>query len=94
MKEYDNLRGVVHYHAVNIMTKRNNAPIPKSDENLDQIGGAKVFRKIDLKTGFLQGRMKPEALETLRSLPNSDILVSHDACGRLLRPGDVSNFNA
>jgi hypothetical protein len=37
------LRGVVDYRALNRITKRNNAPLPRSDEMFDRLGGARVF---------------------------------------------------
>lgn len=58
VKENDKLRGVVDYRALNRITKRNNAPIPRSDEMFDRIGGAKVFSRLDLKTGFHQIRVR------------------------------------
>lgn len=63
VKEEDKLRGVVDYRALNRITKRNNAPIPRSDEMFDRIGGARVFSRLDLKTGFHQIRMKPGDVE-------------------------------
>jgi len=58
VKEGDKLRGVVDYRALNRITKRNNAPIPRSDEMFDRIGGAKFFSRLDLKTGFHQIRVR------------------------------------
>lgn len=58
VKEADKLRGVVDYRALNRITKKNNTPIPRSDEMFDRIGGAVFFSKIDLKTGFHQIRVK------------------------------------
>ncbi len=64
VKEKDKpLRGVVDYRALNRITKRNNAPLPRSDEMFDMLGDAKVFSKMDLKTGFHQIRVKPEDIE-------------------------------
>ncbi len=57
------LRGVVDYRGLNRITKRNNAPLPRSDEMFDMLGDAKVFSKMDLKTGFHQIRVKPEDIE-------------------------------
>ena len=57
MKEKDKpLRGVVDYRKINRITKRNNAPLPRSDEMFDILGDSKVFSKMDLKTGFHQIR--------------------------------------
>ena len=57
------MRGVVDYRALNRITKRNNTPLPRSDEMFDRIGEAKFFSKMDLKTGFHQIRMRPEDIE-------------------------------
>lgn len=57
------LRGVVDYRALNRITKRNNAPLPRSDEMFDLLGEATVFSKMDLKTGFHQIRVKPTDIE-------------------------------
>jgi Reverse transcriptase (RNA-dependent DNA polymerase) len=57
------LRGVVDYRALNRIKKRNNAPLPGSDEMFDRLGGAKVFSKLDLKTGFHQIRLRPGDIE-------------------------------
>ena len=57
------LRGVVDYRALNRITKRNNAPLPRSDEMFDLIGEAKVFSRMDLKTGFHQIRVREKDIE-------------------------------
>jgi len=57
------LRGVVDYRALNRITKRNNAPLPRSDEMFDLLGEAKVFSKMDLKTGFHQIRVRDKDIE-------------------------------
>jgi hypothetical protein len=59
------LRGVVDYRALNRITKRNNAPLPRSDEIFDRLGGARVFSKLYLKTGFHQIRIRPEDIEKI-----------------------------
>ena len=63
VKEEDKLRGVVDYRALNRITKKNNAPIPRSDEMFDRLEGAKVFSRLDMKTGFHQIRMKSDDIE-------------------------------
>ena len=57
------LRAVVDYRALNRITKKNNAPLPRADEMFDRIGGCKYFTKMDLKTGFHQIRVKAEDIE-------------------------------
>lgn len=58
-REEDKLIGVVDYRALSRITKKNNAPIPRTEEILDRIGGAKVFSRLHFKTGFHQVRMNP-----------------------------------
>jgi Reverse transcriptase (RNA-dependent DNA polymerase) len=53
----------VDYRALNRITKRNNDPLPRSDEIFDQLGGARVFSKLNLKSGFHQVRIRPEKIE-------------------------------
>ena len=57
------LRGVVDYRGLNRITKRNNAPIPRSDEMFDTLGEARVFSRMDMKTGFHQIRVKARDIE-------------------------------
>ena len=57
------LRGVADYRSLNRITKRNNAPLPTSDEMFDRLGGATVFSNHDLKTGSHQIRVRPDDIE-------------------------------
>jgi len=63
VKEPDKLRGVVDYRALNLITKKNSTPLPRTDEMFDRIGEARIFSKMDLKTGFHQIRVRPEDVE-------------------------------
>ena len=57
------LRGAVDFRALNRITKRNNSPLPRSDEMIDMLEDANVFSKMDLKTGLHQIRVKTENIE-------------------------------
>jgi hypothetical protein len=44
----------VDYHSLNEVTIKNKYPLPRIDELFDQLKGACVFSKIDLKSGYHQ----------------------------------------
>jgi hypothetical protein len=56
-KKDGSMRLCVDYRALNAVTVKNSYPLPKIDELLDRLHGAKVFSKMDLAQGYHQVRV-------------------------------------
>ena len=57
-KKGGTLRLCVDYRQLNKMTVKKKYPLPKIDDLFDQLKGASVFSKIDLRSGYHQLRIK------------------------------------
>ena len=57
-KKDGTLRLCVDYRQLNKMTVKNKYPLPRIDDLFDQLKGASVFLKIDLRSGYHQLRIK------------------------------------
>ena len=57
-KKYGRLRLCIDYRQLKKFTVKNKYPLPRIDDLFDQMRGAKVFSKIDLRSGYHQVRIK------------------------------------
>jgi hypothetical protein len=49
----------VDYRTLNDVTVKNKYPLPRIEDLFDQMRGAKVFSKIDLRSGYHQMKIRP-----------------------------------
>jgi hypothetical protein len=58
-KKDGSLKLCVDYRPLNAVTIKNKYPLPRIDVLFDQLAGAKVFSKIDLRSGYHQIKIRP-----------------------------------
>ena len=59
-KKDGSLRLCIDYRELNKVTIRNQYPLPRIDDLFDQLQGARVFSKIDLRSGYHQVKIRSE----------------------------------
>jgi hypothetical protein len=59
-KKDNSLRMYVDYRPLNVVTIKNKYPLPRIDILFDQLSKAKVFSKIELRSGYHQIKIRPQ----------------------------------
>ena len=62
-KKDGTLRLCIDYRELNKVTIKNKYPLPRIDDLFDQLQGASVFSKIDLRSGYHQLKIKVEDIQ-------------------------------
>ena len=70
-KKDQTLQMCVDYRPLNEVTIKNKYPLPRIDILFDQLTGARVFSKIDLRSGYHQIRIRPE------DIPKTPFTIHH-----------------
>jgi hypothetical protein len=73
-KKDESLRLCVDYRPLNAVTIKNKYPLPRIDVLFDQLVGAKVFSKIDLRSAITKSRSGPAIFRRRLSLPDKDFM--------------------
>ncbi|KAI3372707.1 hypothetical protein L3Q82_023170 [Scortum barcoo] len=60
-KKSTKMRFCVDYRPLNSVTKKDSYPLPRIDESLDLVSGSSWFSSLDLRSGYWQVPLSPEA---------------------------------
>jgi hypothetical protein len=75
-------RMCIDYQALNEVTIKNKYPLPRIEDLFDQLRGAIVFSKIDLRSGYHQLRIQPSDIPKMAFITKYGYVAICDSCQR------------